>query len=439
MSTTHELSKARKNKADEFYTSLEDITKEVEAYPPETWKGKIVYMPCDDPERSQFWYYFKTRFEELGCKKIVATYLSSDPYKVIYDGRETRIPVKSGDFRDCTDLMKESDIIVTNPPFSLFRVFMDQVAVTGKQFLILGNINAVTNKAIFSMIMDNKLWFGSTIHSGDREFMVPDNYPLETRGSRVDEQGRKFIRVKGVRWFTNIEYPDRYKVLSLSETSDPDPFDNYSALNVTKTKDIPKDYAGVMGVPITFLDKYNPDQFEILGLDVMMLDNPRPNKRLLYKGKETYCRIMIHSKPLAHPDVSAFEFHKRIFGDTPTPAINFDSLWFHPQKGYYVLEYLLCDEHQIVTPWTSHPNRYWHKNWRKFVSLFKAAQQLGGHLILINYAKEGTAHDDKIKIIEVKACDREHGITDQDEYQMSFEEFRIRFSKFAQECGGAPC
>ena len=148
---------------------------------------------------------------------------------------------------------------------------------------------------------------------------------------------------------------------------------------------------------------------------------------------------MIHSKPLAHPDVSAFEFHKRIFGDTPTPAINFDSLWFHPQKGYYVVEYLLCDEHQTVTPWTSHPNRYWHKNWRKFVSLFKAAQQLGGRLILINYAKEGTAHADEIKIIEVKQCDREHGITDQNEYQMSFEEFRIRFSKFAQECGGALC
>ena len=176
-----------------------------------------------------------------------------------------------GDFRsdECVEILKEADIVVTNPPFSLFREFVAQLVEYGKQFLIIGNVNAITYKEIFPLIKDNKLWMGYSIHSGDREFRVPDDYPLMAAGYRIDDDGRKYIRVKGVRWFTNLDYTERHTDLELWKSYSPDiypQFDNYDAINVDATADIPEDYYGVMGVPITFLDKYNPDQFEIIGL-----------------------------------------------------------------------------------------------------------------------------------------------------------------------------
>jgi hypothetical protein len=176
-----------------------------------------------------------------------------------------------GDFRsdECVEILKEADIVVTNPPFSLFREFVAQLVEHGKQFLIIGNVNAITYKEIFPLIKDNKLWMGYSIHSGDREFRVPDDYPLEAASSRIDDQGRKYIRVKGVRWYTNMDYVERHTDLDLWKRYTPEEYpyyDNYNAIEVSATADIPEDYDGVMGVPITFLDKYNPDQFEILGM-----------------------------------------------------------------------------------------------------------------------------------------------------------------------------
>lgn len=174
-----------------------------------------------------------------------------------------------GDFRsaECIELLKQADIVVTNPPFSLFREYVAQLIAYNKKFLIIGNQNAITYKEIFPLIKGNKLWLGCSIHSGDREFGVPDDYPLMAANSRIDENGKKYIRVKGVRWFTNLDYKERHEELILYKRYNPEEYpkyDNYDAINVDKTADIPCDYDGVMGVPITFLDKYNPEQFEIV-------------------------------------------------------------------------------------------------------------------------------------------------------------------------------
>ncbi len=178
-----------------------------------------------------------------------------------------------GDFRseECIELLKEADIVVTNPPFSLFREYVAQLIEYNKKFIIIGNLNAMTYKEVFPLIKDNKIWLGASIHSGDREFRVPDDYPLQAAGFRVDENGVKYIRVKGVRWYTNLDYPTRHEDIDLyrqyyGHEEDFPSFDNYDALNVDATKDIPEDYEGIIGVPITFLDKFNPDQFEILGI-----------------------------------------------------------------------------------------------------------------------------------------------------------------------------
>ena len=176
-----------------------------------------------------------------------------------------------GDFRssECRELLKSADVVATNPPFSLFREFITQLMDYEKDFVILGNMNATTTKEIFPLFRDNKVWYGETIRSGDRKFHVPDDYPLNAASCGVDESGRRFIRVKGVRWFTNLETNWRHKPIELTRGYTPDDypqFDNYDAINVGRTQDIPSDYEGVMGVPITFLDKYSPDQFEIVML-----------------------------------------------------------------------------------------------------------------------------------------------------------------------------
>ncbi len=216
------------------------------------------------------------------------------------------------DFRskECIELLKQADIVVTNPPFSLFREYVAQLVEHKKKFVIIGNLNALTYRDIFKLIKEDKLWFGHSIHSGDREFRVPQDYPLNAAGSRVDEDGNKYIRVKGVRWFTNLDYTERHEDLLLYKTYNPEEYptyDNYEAINVDVTKEIPMDYPGVMGVPITYIDKYNPDQFEILGMASSAGYNAEivgipfmgdKDARPLINGKNTYARVFIKNKKL---------------------------------------------------------------------------------------------------------------------------------------------
>jgi hypothetical protein len=288
------LGDARKAKDDEFYTQLADIERELRHYKSHL-KDKVVYCNCDDPWVSNFFHYFSYNFEKLGLTKLITTcyksqqwdlFSQNDAEQAIYleyegdrnhnmvpDPAEIGIkPLKGdGDFRsaETINLLKQADIVATNPPFSLFREYVAQLMEHKKKFLIVGNQNAVTYKEIFPLVKDNRLWYGPSIQSGDREFGIPDWYPLNAAGSRIDEDGRKYIRVKGVRWFTNMEYPQRHEDLILYKNYTPDEYptyDNYDAIEVGATKHIPSDYNGAMGVPITFLDKYNPDQFEIVGM-----------------------------------------------------------------------------------------------------------------------------------------------------------------------------
>ncbi len=302
------LTNARKAKQDEFYTQLSDIEKELQHYE-NHFTNKVVYCNCDDPRVSGFFHYLSHNFEQLSLKKLIATCYKSkeidlfsrrDSEKAIYleysgDKNGNRIPdadeigIKylegDGDFRsgESIKLLQQADVVVTNPPFSLFREYVAQLVEYDKKFLIIGNVNAITYNEIFKLIKQNKLWLGASIHSGDREFGVPNDYPLIAASSRVDEKGKHFIRVKGVRWFTNLDYEERHENLELWKpytAAEYPKYDNYDAINVDKTKEIPKDYAGVMGVPITFLDKYNPDQFEIVGLGNGR-DNFTPHKDYL--------------------------------------------------------------------------------------------------------------------------------------------------------------
>ena len=290
----NDLRAAKKAKKDEFYTQLTDIEKELRFYK-KFFKNKSVYCNCDDPKKSNFFQYFSLNFEYLGLKKLITTcyknqnvdlfsknkfeqgayleYLGDLNQNNIPDDHEiSKTHLKGdGDFRseECINLLKNSDVVVTNPPFSLFREYIDQLIKFNKKFLIIGNVNAITYKEVFKLFQENKIWMGASIKSGDREFGVPNDYPLNAAGSRVDENGNKFIRVKGVRWFTNIDFKERYEDIVLYKKYSQEEYpkyDNYDAINIDKTKDIPKDYKGVMGVPITFIDKYNPDQFEILGI-----------------------------------------------------------------------------------------------------------------------------------------------------------------------------
>jgi len=217
-------------------------------------------------------------------------------------------PLKgNGDFRseECIELLKQADIVCTNPPFSLFREYVAQLVEYDKKFLIIGSINAITYKEIFPLIKENKIWLGASIHNGDREFRVPDDYPLSAAGYRVDKEGNKYIRVKGVRWFTNLDYKERHEELTLYKKYTPEEYpkyDNYDAIEVSKTSDIPMDYDGVMGVPISFLDKYNPDQFEIVswsrhndqGMDGGYWKGGKSDATI--NGKEVYRRILIKKK-----------------------------------------------------------------------------------------------------------------------------------------------
>ena len=340
MAGNKNLHTASKAKQDEFYTQLSDIENELRHYR-KHFSGKVVLCNCDDPYESNFFKYFAMNFNQLGLKKLIATCYDGSPIadtqmSLFDEGktkqRKTSVPHKivitevtdlngdgavnladveyllqndknvltrlegSGDFRseECIELMKEADIVVTNPPFSLFREYVALLIEHKKQFLIIGNVNAITYKEIFPLIKENKLWFGPSITSGDRKFNVPDYYPLKAAGCGIDEDGRRFIRVKGVRWFTNLDHNKRHEELDLYKQYDPKEnmkYDNYDAINVDKTSDIPNNYEGVMGVPITFLDKYNPEQFEII-----KFRKGNDDKDLSINGKCPYFRILIRRK-----------------------------------------------------------------------------------------------------------------------------------------------
>ncbi len=318
MATNADLKNANRNKNDEFYTSLDDIEKEVKYYK-KSFEGKIVFCNCDDPYESNFFKYFAMNFNSLKLKKLICTCYDKSPimgeqlslfdlgyeipnknkkaYKIVIneipdinnDGavdltdvqtlikskKNTLVQLKGdGDFRsdECVELLKESDIVVTNPPFSLFREFVQQLIDYKKDFLIIGNVNSITYKDFFALLKKNKVWMGASIHSGDREFRVPDSYPLKASGFRIDEKGYKYIRVKGVRWWTNLDYKERHEKLILYKRYNPveyPTYENYNAINIDKTTDIPCDYDGIMGVPITFMDKYNPEQFSIVALGIV--------------------------------------------------------------------------------------------------------------------------------------------------------------------------
>ena len=292
---------AQKAKSDEFYTQLTDIEKEMRHYK-DFFKGKVVYCNCDDARESNFFKYFSLNFEHLGLKKLITTGYKADGKGVvlIYEGdkngnrivEDSEIVTKelegNGDFRsaECIEFLKECDVVVTNPPFSLFREYVAQLMEYGKKFLIIGNQNAITYKEIFIHIKNNKLWLG--VHSNKTmEFSMPMNYE-----SDVIVGNRKIGKVPAISWFTNIDHKKHNEPLDLYRKYDATAYpkyDNYDAIEVSKTCDIPMDYEGIMGVPITFLDKYCPTQFEIVdGANrYLILDYFNVNSKI--KSEHSHC------------------------------------------------------------------------------------------------------------------------------------------------------
>ncbi len=293
------LHRAKASKKDEFYTQFSDIEKELRHYK-KHFKNKVIYCNCDDPRVSNFFHYFSYNFEKLGLKKLITTcyknqnadlFSQNDSERAIYleyegDKNKNNIPdaeeigIKhlkgDGDFRsqESIELLKQADIVVTNPPFSLFREYVAQLIEYDKKFVIIGNKNAITYKEIFKLIKEDKMWVGNTSMSTDIMFDVPEDFAQELISSKKEGSGYKIIDgvVKGraqAIWFTNLDIAKRHEDLIPYRTYNHEEYptyDNYDAINVDKTKDIPVDYHGVMGVPISFLDKYNPDQFEIIRL-----------------------------------------------------------------------------------------------------------------------------------------------------------------------------
>lgn len=322
MAGNRSLHAANKAKEDEFYTELSDIENELKHYRPH-FKGKIVLCNCDDPRVSNFFHYFSYNFEQLGLKKLITTcyknqnrdlFSQNDSERAIWleyygDKNGNRVPDPEeigihyfegdGDFRskECIELLKQADIVVTNPPFSLFREYVAQLMRYEKKFVILGNQNAITYKEIFSFIQNDQLWLGSTLSFA--KFKVPDYYEPKATRFWIDESGQKWRSMGNICWFTNLDIAKRHEDLILYKSYNPDDYpkyDNYDAINVDKTAEIPMDYNSMMGVPITFLDKYNPEQFEIIGLDRYVEDNPKYGHRFTIEGKETYARILIRRR-----------------------------------------------------------------------------------------------------------------------------------------------
>jgi len=351
MAGNKNLHSAAKAKNDEFYTQKEDIENELKHYK-DFFRDKVIFCNCDDPYESEFFKYFAKRFNALGLKKLIATCYDGSPivgneiflpffqedtgktaFKVIInevqdwngDGRTDLLDVAhiiqhgqnvltelegNGDFRsaECVELLKQSDIVVTNPPFSLFREYVKQLMTYEKKFIIIGNINSITYKEIFPLIKDNKMWLGYRMGRGISGFIVPDKYELYGTEARI-ENGKRIISTNQCLWYTNLNIKKRNEELPLVYSYEENPekyphYDNYDAIEVSKTAEIPYDYYGAMGVPITFLDKYNPAQFEILwtsdrGGDGMIENLKLPHTRYdapIINGQGKYKRIFIRRR-----------------------------------------------------------------------------------------------------------------------------------------------
>lgn len=347
------LHSAKRAKNDEFYTRLQDIEAELKHYrqfnaadPSQNFnhfQNKVVFCNCDDPDWSNFWQYFTMNFDFLGLKKLISTHYEmggSSSYAMILDrdaatgalndyghnadgiplGRRVEL-TGNGDFRseECIAFLEESDIVVTNPPFSLFREYVQQLMTYEKKFILMANQNAITYKEIFPLIKNNKMWLGA-VSNKTLMFSVPEHY-YSTNEQR-DEYGRKIVPVPAISWFTNLNHKKRHEDLPLFRYYEDDAdmfpsYDNYDAINVDRVKDIPCDYEGVMGVPITFLDKYNPEQFEILG-QMASTEVTKDNFGYPYVNtKKKYARILIRN---LHP--------------TPKPASVGDTAGGPPKTGH---------------------------------------------------------------------------------------------------------
>ncbi|MDE2857649.1 MAG: adenine-specific methyltransferase EcoRI family protein [Chloroflexota bacterium] len=322
MPVNRNLHKARANRMDEFYTQLSDIENELRHYR-DHFHGKIVYCNCDDPTISNFYRYFQLNFEFFGLKKLITTCFKSRQMDMFSQhDKENAIGIEytgdkpevfhlkgDGDFRsqECIELLKQADIVVTNPPFSLFREYVAQLMEYEKQFLIIGNMNALTYKEIFPLIQRNQIWLGHAQESITMLFDVPAYYVqelLETKkegSAYIIVNGKVMGKMRNAKWFTNLDHKKRHEELLLYKRYSPEEFpkyDNYDAINVDKTKEIPYDYDGAMGVPISFLDKHSPEQFEIVGLDrPLMTELTGKVSRFWLEGTEKYARIVIRRKP----------------------------------------------------------------------------------------------------------------------------------------------
>lgn len=368
------LHKAKKSKSDEFYTQYVDIQKEVESYleyNPDVFRGKVVYCNCDDPYESNFFRYFILNFERIGLKQLITTSYKPSPVansqlqlfgndknppkskgrpketanKLIInsvgdidgDGefslKDVALQLKQnknnewapfegdGDFRsdESISLLKQSDFVITNPPFSLFHEFMQQIIDYDKKFLIIGNINAITYKEVFPLIRDNKIWLGTGMGRWISGFIVPESYELYGTEARIDQDGNRIVSTNNCLWLTNLDHGKRHQPLPLMSMSDNikfsshknvkgkeyEKYDNYNAIEVPYTDAIPSDYDGVMGVPITFLDKYSPEQFEIIGMAEdngrgysggVMIDPKGNTHATIPSGKHMYKRLFIRHK-----------------------------------------------------------------------------------------------------------------------------------------------
>ena len=325
------FTKAKISKNDEFYTTLSDIENELRHYK-KSLKGKVILCNCDDPRVSNFFHYFSYNFEALDLKKLISTcyknqsrdlFSRHNDEKAIYleydgDINDNKVPdleeigisfmKGDGDFRnkESIDLLKQADVVITNPPFSLFREYVAQLLEYQKKFLIVGNWNAITYLDVFKNIKKDKLWIGVNSNRNFKGFIVPKHYPLHGTEARIDENGNRIVSSNNNCWFTNIDIAKRYEKIVLHkkfDASEYPAYDNYNAIEVSQVVKIPKDYDGIMGVPITFIDKYNPEQFEIIGSDTevklgLLPKLVKPNwtekiDRAYLNGKRLYARIFI--------------------------------------------------------------------------------------------------------------------------------------------------
>lgn len=319
------LSAARKNRKDEFYTRLVDIENELKYYR-DHFRGQTVFLNCDDPEKSNFWFFFSQNFNFFGLKRLISTHytgLGSDNPPPSYmlelnrneDGTEVDVdaPIRTdlegdGDFRseESVELLKQSDIVVTNPPFSLFREYISQLMEYGKKFIILGNTNAITYRDVWPYIQAGDLWLGASTFNVGLFFGVPEDFeyaPSYKFAREID--GEKVCRVSNICWYTNLDHSRRHEDIIVFRSYDEDPekypaYDNYDAIEVSKVADIPRDFGGAMGVPITFLGKHNPTQFEILGAsdngavpEDMKLAHFKRHNEPYVRDKRVYKRIFV--------------------------------------------------------------------------------------------------------------------------------------------------